>query len=69
MTVNKKINMQKFPVNVSKVKVVNASKKWAYAIFRAVFLIAVGYIVMYPILYMLAHAFIDPSEALEPSIL
>ena len=69
MTVNKKINMQKFPVNVSKVKVANASKKWAYAIFRAVFLIAVGYIVMYPILYMLAHAFIDPSEALDPSIL
>ena len=59
----------KLPVSVSKTKLATGIKKWGYAIFRAVFLIAVGYIVMYPILYMLAHAFIDPSEALDPSIL
>lgn len=53
----------------SRSRVVTDTKKWLYSIFRFVFLVAVGYIVMYPIIYMIAHAFIEPTEALDPSIL
>lgn len=64
-----KKSMPRPSVNVNSHKLKGGIKKWSYAIFRALFLVAVGYIVMYPILYMIAHAFIDPAEALDPSIL
>lgn len=69
MKTDVKIKKLSLPAMPSKTKLAGGAKKWSYAIFRAVFLVAVGYIVMYPILYMLSHAFIEPKEALDPSIL
>lgn len=54
-----RINRKKFEKN---------TKKWLYAIFRAFFLISVSYILVYPLMYMLASAFKSPSEALDPSV-
>ena len=44
------------------------AKKWAYSLFRAFFLISVAYIVIYPLIYMLASSFKSPEQALDPSV-
>ena len=54
--------------SISRKKLEKNIKKWLYAIFRAFFLISVSYIVIYPLLYMLASAFKSASEALDPSV-
>lgn len=53
---------------LSAVNVKKASKKYTYSLLRAFFLISVGYIVLYPLLYMLASAFKAPSDAMDPSV-
>jgi len=43
--------------------------KWLYSVFRAILLIALSYIVLYPLLYMLSSAFTPKTQAADPSVI
>ncbi len=40
----------------------------AISVFRYIFLIAFSYILLYPLLFMVAHAFRDPGSSLDPTV-
>ena len=62
--------IKKEPVTLSfdNHKIKKFVSKWLYALFRAFFLISVSYMVVYPLIYMIASAFKPPSQALDPSV-
>ncbi len=43
-------------------------KRLLFGIFRAVFIFSFGYVVLYPIIYMLSRSIIPPEQAVDPSI-
>ena len=46
----------------------NKGKTWLWAIFRLFLFIGIGYVILYPILYMLSTTFRSDADILDPSI-
>lgn len=42
---------------------------WSFSVIRAILLIALSYIVLYPLLYMISSAFTPMSQATDPSVI
>ncbi|MBP3600199.1 MAG: carbohydrate ABC transporter permease [Clostridia bacterium] len=61
MTLNKK--------TVSRKKLINHTVATAYSVFRFALLIAIGYIVIYPIIYMISSSIKTPAAFSDPSII
>ena len=58
--------MNKININPHNLK--RGTKKWAYSIFRAFFLLSVAYVVVFPLIYMLSKSFIPPEQAIDKGI-
>ena len=46
-----------------------AVKKWLWSIFRALLLIGVGYIILYPVIFMLSTALRGPEDYYDPQVI
>ena len=49
-------------------KQIRASGRMIKALFRALFLLGVGFVMLYPILFMISNAFKSVSDALDPTV-
>ena len=61
--------MQNIILNISKNK--QLSKKTgqiAFSLFRLAFLLAIGYIILFPLIYMMSNAFKPEAQILDPSV-
>lgn len=54
---------------VSRKKLMSHAAATAYSVFRFALLIAIGYIVIYPIIYMISSSIKTPAAFLDPSII
>lgn len=55
--------------NISRKKLMRHTASAAYSVFRFALLISIGYIVLYPIIYMISSSLKTPAAFADPSII
>lgn len=59
---------KKGAIPLTKIQTVKKAKGIAFSVVRAVFLLSFGYVVLYPLLYMISRAIMAPIDATDPSV-
>ena len=65
----KSLNMSSFKMNaIQRKKIAQKTGGFLFAIFRVLFLMTVGYIIIYPLIKMVSYSFIASADLYDPSI-
>lgn len=63
-----KINLNVSSNELKNYKRLELSRKILFSVFRYVLLLSIGYLVMYPLIYMISSAFKSPEDFMNPSV-